>query len=446
VIVLLLVAALAAEPTPPVDGPPAPAEDEPGAPPDAVLATLADDLETWGGALAVRTRRLSAGAPSAALRDEHELALRLVLVRLDLAEVRLATSDPPAGDGHRVRLAQARAAVALLVQAAVEARMAADLQAVDAALVRGQDPEATALARAALAFADTFRDRMERPGRVEPAIVLLARVIGRVDRAGGRAAAAACARRCVDPDARAAAAALIEGWDADPTALDPLAGTAPGPQAPTPAPTPPGPTPRPPPPPVARVRVGASVVAPLPAGTFEGAQVRRGFSGTFDAAYAGSSAGCVAARLGSDAFLAVTTGGEVRVARLRGELGWCPRLAAVTVGQVGLSLRAVLGVGVARTVLRRDDVPTVLAGLGPAGRIEVPVTLGPIEVIPEVGLSPYGRAASLVPGAARTPLRMLDRAWLGIGVQAAFGAASSESAPASSAAVAPTTNARFSGP
>lgn len=430
-ILLLSALALAADPAPGAPVPAAPTvdagnsdEDEVGADPEAVLATLAEDLDRWGSALLTLTRMLERGDASSQVVEHHELAIRLVLVRYDLAELRLAHSEPPADDDQRGRLGQAREAVGELVQAAVEARLAHELGRINAALVRGRTAAAAPIAVAAARLAEAFRDRLYAPERIDAASVALARVAALGDPGPALEVAVTCARRCVGSETRVEAEGLAAALRrAAASGIDPIGALDEGrPALERRTPTPrerPAPT-RDGEPEHAVVRIGPSLALPLRAGTFEAADVRRGLSGAIDVAVAPTPTGCVAGRVGFDRYSATPTSAPLDLTRARGELGWCPRLGAIRTGRATIAARAVVGVGVARSVARRDSEVETLWGLGPHGRVEVGIHLGALHVVPEVGLSPYGRAASLAPGASRGPYRFLDRATVAIGVQAGF--------------------------
>lgn len=425
-ILLWLGLALASPELPPVA--PQPAQ-ELSADPQDILSVLESDIEQWGEALRSRNLALVKGRATVELIEAHELSLKVLRVRMELAEARLREAPRPLDFDELRRLDLAREAVEAHLQGGVEARVVADLQSITARIERGHTADAGSQAVEAAAFIEEWRDRIRAPERLDAPTLGVVRALGATRPAEAARLAVTCSRRCVGPEARAEAERLAGELRQRAHAevpIDPLADLDEGgtiepvaPEPPPPRPTQGGI------PEVDRFRVGISAVAPLQAGFHEGSQVRRGFSGALDLAYSATPAACVTARFGGDRWRTEerwtedgdVIGHDLRVMRGRGELGWCPRLSVTTLGDAVIAVRAVFGVGLATSSARLDGEREALWGLGVHGRIEVPIQLGPVSLVPEVGMSPYGRAVSLVPGSARAPYRFYDRVSLALGLQ-----------------------------
>lgn len=394
-----------------------------------VLEQLESDLARWVPEVVVRSRALERDRASTQVIEAHELALKVLFVRLELATVRLDLFD--ATSLARRELASQRARVEAIAQDAIEARIAWELDRMNALLVRGEHTAAAAYARLAASWLETWRDRLPEPARLDQASLVLARVAakGPVDQA--IVAAVTCARRCIDPAVRQAASDVAsELRDAARASapLDPIADLSRGDEPAALRPTSRASEPRPPEPDAATVpedpaepglRAGLSWILPLPSGTYLGASVQRGLSGALDLAVSPAPLACVQLRVGVDRWRSAGLDEPLDLRRVRGELGWCPTLIARRIGLATVSLRAAVGVGLARSIARTEDRER-LYGLGVHGRLEVPVQIGAVQFVPEVGMSPYGRAASFRPGASRAPVGFIDRLSLGLGIQLAY--------------------------
>lgn len=393
-----------------------------------VLEQLDEDLARWVPEVVVRSRALESDSVTPQVVEAHELALKVLLVRLDLATVRLDLLD--ATSVARRELASQRSRVETIAQDAVEARIAWELDRMNALLVRGERDASAAYARLAASWLETWRDRVPEPGRLDQASLVLARVAARGPADPAIVVAVTCARRCVDPAVREAASDLASELRVAARAsvpLDPLADLGPGDQSGAPRGS--GVAPSRPPaeaeatvpedPDEPRFRAGLSWILPLPSGTYLGSTVQRGLSGALDLAVSPAPLACVQLRVGVDRWRSAGLDEPLDLRRVRGELGWCPTLIARRIGSATVSLRAAVGVGIARSIARTEDRER-LYGLGVHGRLEVPVQIGAVQLVPEVGMSPYGRAASFRPGASRAPYGFIDRLSLGLGVQLAY--------------------------
>jgi hypothetical protein len=395
--------------------PPAPSE----TPPDASVSTsLEAELTTWAGQAAVArevlARRLSAwrterGGPEPV--DEALDTLGTVL-RAVAARIRVDQAPSPS----------AREAAARLIQAHLAPLVATSLERAAGLVEAERAGAAMARAEAIMAVVDETAPLVgPRPDLDAPRVALarLALAAGRPDRAAGWAQA--CVAGCEDPALRERSEALVAQAERRTVgqvgeSLDPVADLSPGTQ-PVPAPITGQPRLPPEPAPPLRWRAALSFTPGLFTGTYAGEPVRRGLSGAVDVAFAPTDWGCLTARVAHDRFRVPIA--ERRLARTRLEVAACPRVGAFTLGRATVAARPVLGLGVSlgrtRPLVGAEATET-LRGWGPTGRLEIPVQLGPIEIVPALGVAPYGRADRFGPGASRWPYRFLERAFVGIGL------------------------------
>ncbi|TVQ92986.1 MAG: hypothetical protein EA397_05715 [Deltaproteobacteria bacterium] len=404
--------------------------------PGQILDVLEADLERWGRAIDSRNVALMRGRTPPSVVEAHELSLKVLRVRMELAERRLEVAARELSFDEGSRLDTARTSVERHLQQGVEARVVSDLHAITARIDRGQPvPAATAAAQSAV-FVEDWRDRIEKPERLDrPTLALLGALQAHRPAEAARLAMS-CSRRCVDPDVRAQAdeiATRLQRRVRVEAPTDPLVDFEE--QVPTPPKRTPYVLPDPDPSErgrerpdpseesLARARAGLSLVLPFNAGRFEGAVVRRGLSGALDTGYAWSPGACVSVRVGADQWSAQgpRAPGELhhdpalRMVRGRAEVGWCPKVFGFQLGNLVYSFRPVIGFGAAFSRARTPGGVEALSGMGVHGRVEMPVSVGQVQFVPEIGLSPYGRSTTFFPGGQRAPYAFID------GLRIAFG-------------------------
>jgi hypothetical protein len=202
--------------------------------------------------------------------------------------------------------------------------------------------------------------------------------------------ASACASRCAAAVSRERANLLAEEARSRlaKTTLDPLGSAMPsaGPALVAPA------REGSPVPPRWRVRFGPSWTVPLGEGAFEGGEVRLGPSGGMEVAVARTGIQAFGLGLYHDRWRVRDHPGDLRWARSRVAVGWCPELAFAQGATVDLSVRPWLGVGAAIGGAREAGIRGTYGGFGAEARLELVIQVDRTSWIPWIGLAPYGRA------------------------------------------------------